>query len=129
MAPTRIRPETRENAKRLRRDMTPPERKLWQYLRAMKSKDVHFRRQAPIGPYFADFAWLQGRMIIEIDGETHFQGGAQDKDRERDRYLTDQEFRILRFTNLDIHDNYAGALETILAELSKSNRRPNGTDQ
>jgi very-short-patch-repair endonuclease len=43
-------------ARRLRRDTTDAERKLWQALRALPTGDSHFRRQATIGPYFADFA-------------------------------------------------------------------------
>lgn len=129
MAPTRIRRETRENAKRLRRELAPPERKLWQALKALKSEGFHFRRQAPIGPYIADFAWLKGRLIVELDGETHFQPAGEKNDLARDRYMTGRGFRVLRFTNLDVVRNTAGVIEMIFAELSNANRHADGNDQ
>src|SRR5262245_54010090 len=55
-------------ARALRRDATEAEKKLWQHLRQPPFKDHHFRRQATIGPYFADFASHKARLVIELDG-------------------------------------------------------------
>jgi very-short-patch-repair endonuclease len=52
-------------ARQLRRDMTPSERKLWWRLRELSPEGSHFRRQATIGPYFADFACQEGESMLQ----------------------------------------------------------------
>src|SRR6202020_280617 len=73
MAQTPPRPLGRRapRARALRRDATEAEKKLWQHLRQPPFKQHHFRRQAPIGPYFADFASHQVKIVIEVDGGQH----------------------------------------------------------
>jgi very-short-patch-repair endonuclease len=71
-------------ARELRRRMTDAERRLWRYLRR-HFLGVHFRRQVPIGPYIVDFASLQRRLVLEIDGGQHL--GSSD-DEVRDRWLS-----------------------------------------
>ena len=58
-------------ARELRRDSTYPEKICWELLRAHRMSGIKFRRQHPIGPYFADFACTQRKLVIEIDGEHH----------------------------------------------------------
>ena len=66
-----------ERARDLRRDSTPPEKIVWELLRAKRMDGIKFRRQHPIGPCFADFACVSRKLVIEIDGEHHaFQVGA-----------------------------------------------------
>jgi very-short-patch-repair endonuclease len=62
---TRIPTLTRQRARKPRNAMTPPERQLWKHLRELKRLGFHFRRQAPIGPYVADFADLTRRGVVE----------------------------------------------------------------
>lgn len=62
---------TLAKAKRLRRDMTDAERKLWTALRGSKLNSAKFRRQQPIGPFVADFVCQEHRLIIEADGGQH----------------------------------------------------------
>src|SRR5690348_15259997 len=59
-------------ARRLRRDVTDAERKLWHHLRRRQLLGDRFRRQFPIGPYIVDFACLETKLIIEVDGSQHF---------------------------------------------------------
>jgi very-short-patch-repair endonuclease len=66
----RVQPE-----RRLRRNMTDAERKLWQYLRQLPQSSSHFRRQATIAPYFADFACHSQGLIIEVDGASIMRNG------------------------------------------------------
>ncbi|MEZ5839416.1 MAG: DUF559 domain-containing protein [Hyphomicrobiales bacterium] len=101
-------------ARRLRRDMTGPERALWQRLRELKAQGFHFRKQAPIGPYVVDFAWLAGRLVIEIDGDTHANPAAAEKDEDRDAFLRHRGFEVLRFSNGDVARNIEGVLHTIV---------------
>ena len=102
-------------ARVLRREMTLAERKLWQHLRAIAT--AHFRRQAAMGLYFADFACRTTRIIIELDGGQHNFGPQQKRDLVRDRYFTNQGYRVLRFWNNDVMRNGEGVLMTIDSAL------------
>jgi very-short-patch-repair endonuclease len=97
-------------ARALRRDATEAEKKLWQHLRQPPFKQHHFRRQATIGSYFADFASHQAKIVIEVDGGQH-SGSASDEI--RTRYLEANGYRVLRFWNNDVLQNVSGVLLTI----------------
>jgi very-short-patch-repair endonuclease len=99
----------------MRRDATEAEKKLWQHLRQPPFKQHHFRRQATIGPYFADFASHQLRVIIEVDGGQH---SASASDEVRARYLQAIGYRVLRFWNNDVLENISGVLATIDAAVN-----------
>ena len=103
-----------ENARTLRKRLTPQEVKIWMKLRELKKLGFHFRRQAPIGRYVVDFASFGARIVIEVDGRQHNCGGGIELDRQRDVFLRSQGFRILRFWNSDVDQNLEGVLETIL---------------
>ncbi len=60
-----------DKARDLRRDGSRAERKVWELLRARRIGGAKFRRQHPIGPYFADFACISRKLVIEVDGEHH----------------------------------------------------------
>ena len=112
---THIAPHTRANAKRLRAKATPQERLVWAGLRDLnRAFGAHFRRQAPIGRYIADFADYGQRLVIEIDGSGH--GG--DADVARDAYLADQGFRVLRFWNSEVSGNLEGVLQFVMDALN-----------
>jgi very-short-patch-repair endonuclease len=97
-------------ARTLRHDATDAEKKLWQHLRQPPFKQHHFRRQATIGPYFADFASHQLRIVIELDGGQHADNTADDR---RTSYLVSEGYRVLRFWNNDVLKNTSGVLLTI----------------
>src|SRR3954447_18548892 len=83
-------------ARTLRRDATPAERKLWfEYLSYLPEK---FTRQKPLGPYIADFYCSRLRLVIEIDGDSHFTGSGERYDAERTAALAALKVRIIRFT-------------------------------
>ena len=103
-------------ARTLRRDATEAEKKLWQHLRQPPFKQYHFRRQATIGPYFADFASHQLRIVIEVDGGQHADNVADDR---RTAYLASEGYLVLRFWNNDVLGNLEGVLITIQMEISK----------
>ena len=104
-------------ARALRRAMTGAERKLWSALRANRFAELHFRRQAPVGPYIADFACVAQRMVIEVDGATHSTDAELARDARRDAWMAENGWRVLRFTNEDIYKRFADVLETIAARL------------
>ena len=97
-------------ARLLRRDVTEAEKKLWQHLRQLPFKQHHFRRQATIGPYFADFASHQLKIVIELDGGQHADNAA---DEQRTSYLASVGYRVLRFWNNDVIENLSGVLSMI----------------
>jgi len=82
--------------RKLSRDSTFPERRLWNYLRNGQLCSLKFRRQHAIGPYTVDFYCHEHRLVIELDGQSHNDRG--DCDLDRQRYLESQSLRILLFT-------------------------------
>lgn len=99
-----------ERARRLRREATVFERKLWVALRE-RLPHLRFRRQVPIGPCIADFASHRARVIIELDGEGHaFREGA---DAARTQFLESEGYRVLRFWNAEVVENLDGVIDTI----------------
>ncbi|MBV9053735.1 MAG: endonuclease domain-containing protein [Hyphomicrobiales bacterium] len=113
-------------ARALRGDATPAERRLWRALRLVELPDGHFRRQAPIGPYFADFAHHSLRLAVELDGEQHGQNLGLRRDARRTAYLNEQGYRVLRFWNHEIAENLDGVVETILAAVAERAQRTGG---
>jgi very-short-patch-repair endonuclease len=108
---TRIAPETRSHARKLRHNATPQEVRLWRELRDLNRRlGLNFRRQAPVGCFIADFADLGRRLIIEVDGGQH--GGPRDT--ARDAWLGTQGFTLLRFWNSDLNGNLEGVMQTVL---------------
>lgn len=91
-----------ERARKLRRESPSPERRLWQVLKEHNRHGCGFRRQAPIGPYFVDFAWLSIGLVIEVDGDGHFTDEAVAADRRRDGFLASQGLTVLRFSNSEV---------------------------
>lgn len=107
--------ETLVRAKRLRRDMTDAERKLWSALRNSQLNGAKFRRQQPIGPFVADFVCQERWLIVEADGGQHSQSVT---DTRRTAYLEGKGYRVLRFWNNDILTNPDGVAQVIAAALS-----------
>jgi very-short-patch-repair endonuclease len=97
----------------LRRNLTDAESLLWRELRR-RVLGAKFRRQVPIGTYIVDFACLQRKLVVEVDGGQHLESAV---DAERDRWLQAQGFRVLRFWNNQIFLNLQGVLETIAGHL------------
>lgn len=107
-----------KRARRLRRDMTDGEKRLWRELRDFRIHyGMHVRRQVPIGPYVADFAILKAKLIIEIDGEHHFTLHGLENDARRDFDFGQLGYRVLRINTGELADNFDGCVETILREL------------
>ncbi|HRQ65770.1 MAG TPA: endonuclease domain-containing protein [Xanthomonadaceae bacterium] len=89
----------RDFARKLRRDMTDAEQRLWYRLRRRQLNGHRFRRQHPIGPYIVDFVCLESRLIIELDGSQHLESS---NDVTRAAFLVANGFRLLRFWNDDV---------------------------
>jgi very-short-patch-repair endonuclease len=111
-------------ARRLRRDVTDAERKLWLHLKRLSLGKSHFRRQATIGPYFADFACHEARLVIEVDGGQHSEPIRAAADQARSAYFSSQGYRVLRFWNNDVLGNVEGVLASIQDALAVHARPP-----
>ena len=102
-------------ARRLRRDSTSAELRLWNRLRSRSIDGNKFVRQQSIGRYVVDFVCREKRLIIEVDGGQHAESAC---DRVRDKYLHDRNYRIMRFWNNEVMSNMDGVLETISSALN-----------
>jgi very-short-patch-repair endonuclease len=101
-------------ARRLRADQTDAERVLWNRVRNRQIDGHKFARQVPIGRYICDFVCRKKQIVIEVDGGQHADSA---EDAVRDRYLSAEGYRVLRFWNNDVLGNLEGVLITIQAEL------------
>ena len=120
----RVAPKTLVTARRLRRPLTPAEKKLWRSLRAGQMEGFKFRRQHPIGPYVADFCCMSRRLIVELDGDTH--AGRDAYDDARTAWLNAQGCRVLRFTNFEIYERLPAVLGAILRACKETPPPPEG---
>jgi very-short-patch-repair endonuclease len=102
-------------ARRFRKEQTEAERVLWQKLRNRELGGYKFRRQVPIGPYVVDFFCKSARLVIEVDGGQHAEREAFDK--QRDQYLRENSYEVVRFWNNEILGNLEGVLESLTVPL------------
>jgi very-short-patch-repair endonuclease len=95
--------------------MTDAEIILWSRLRRKELHGARFRRQHPIGPYIADFAWVAGRLVLELDGSTHHTEKGHTHDAHRDAYMQQRGWRVIRIENEDVYRNLEGVCEMIFS--------------
>jgi very-short-patch-repair endonuclease len=105
-------------ARRLRLNSTNVELRLWNRLRSRAIDGYKFVLQEPIGPYVVDFVCRERRLIIEVDGGQHADNV---RDRIRDQWLTERNYRVMRFWNNDVLSNMDGVLEVIANALQAEN--------
>ena len=106
-----------KKARELRKNMTPQERKLWQFLRNKSIDNLKFRRQYPIENYIVDFICNEKNLIIEIDGGQHNEEDNKIYDAKRTKFLESKGYKVLRFWNNDIDNNIEGVFGEILNNL------------
>jgi len=105
-----------ERARELRNNMTKVERHMWSRLRQRQVAGYKFRRQVPIGPYFADFVCLSARLVIEVDGgEAH--GG--ESDLRKTAYLRARGYQVLRVPVQDIDETMEDVMHGIYLALAR----------
>jgi very-short-patch-repair endonuclease len=103
--------------KKLRANSTLAERAMWRILWPFRTNGFHFRKQVEIGPYYVDFACHQAQLVIEVDGDTHFDEIASANDETRDDYLTARGFKVLRFTNEQVLKHHQAVFDLVAAAL------------
>jgi very-short-patch-repair endonuclease len=106
-------------ARRLRKDSTDAERKLWAKLRNRQLDGLKFKRQVLIGRFIADFACKEHHLVVEVDGGQHNFNANIKRDAERTALLEAMGYMVLRFENLDVLQNMDGVLTDILHQLHR----------
>ena len=118
---------TRNSEKALRRslrsEMPSAESVLWSKLRR-RQLGYKFRRQYSVGPYVVDFYCPEFRLAIEVDGDSHFQNGAQARDNDREAFIKSFGIDVLRFRNVEVFEQLNDVLEAIVRQLSQAPKPP-----
>ena len=107
-------------ARKLRTDETLAEKRLWQQLRNRQQNGVKFVRQAPVGPFVADFLCREFRLVVEVDGATHSSDEEVARDEARTRWLGANGYRVIRFHNDEVMNGMDEVLILISGALSHS---------
>ena len=105
----------RQLQRALRNQPTDAEYRLWQHLRRRQLEGCRFRRQHPFDDCILDFACLERKRVVELDGSQHADN--LDNDAVRTRFLEREGFRVIRFWNNEVFDNIEGVVEVILDAL------------
>ncbi|MDG4899266.1 MULTISPECIES: DUF559 domain-containing protein [unclassified Mesorhizobium] len=116
-----VAPTKRDFARRMRRESTEAEDRLWQELRGRRLDKIKFRRQVPVGRFVADFVCAEARLVIEIDGSQH---AGSPHDQKRDAELKARGFRVLRFWNDDVLKDLDAVCDTIIAYVRDEDLQP-----
>ena len=111
-----------ENARRLRRELTPHERKLW-YL-FLRKYPVKIYKQRIVGSFIVDFYCASAKLVIELDGSQHYEPQGMVYDSERSAFLTDLGLEILRFSNREIDREFCAVCEQIDLVIQKRLQDP-----
>ena len=111
-----------ENARRLRREMTAHERKLW-YL-FLRKYPVKIYKQRIIGRFIVDFYCASAKVVIEVDGSQHYDLQGMAYDAERSAFLTALGLKVLRFSNREIDRDFCGVCTQIDLTIQKRRQSP-----
>ena len=108
-------PDLFEKAKDLRKNMTPAELKLWEYIKDNQILGLRFRRQHPIDIFIADFYCHQIKLVIELDGGIHTKPENREYDENRTAELERLGIAVIRFKNEEVMEN----IERVVSQLNK----------
>ncbi len=114
------------NARELRKNMTPEERKLWYDF--LKDSQENFNRQKVIGRYIVDFYCGSVKLAIELDGSQHYEISGEEYDTRRKQYLDEQGITTVRYLNDDIHHNFENVCLDILRNIRELKERRERTE-
>ena len=111
-----------QSAKKLRKEMTPWERKLWYCF--LKNYPIRFQRQKCIDKFIVDFYAFQGKLVIELDGSGHYDPAKINEDIKRTKILESYGLKVIRFSNTDIDKNFYEVCTVIDREVRKRTTSP-----
>jgi very-short-patch-repair endonuclease len=104
------------HAREMRKNLTPPEARLWQALRRRGLEGLKFRRQHTIGPFILDFYCVSARLTVEVDGALHSLGDNPKRDDSRDSWLERHGITVLRIPAQHV----LGRLDAVLTEIGRA---------
>jgi very-short-patch-repair endonuclease len=104
-------------AKANRQEMSEPAMRMWLELRAERFMGVKFRREKVIGEYIADFAANDPKLVVEVDGDTH--DIDDPRDALRTSFLETQDYRVVRYSNVEVMQNLEGVLMNLAAVIDE----------
>jgi very-short-patch-repair endonuclease len=105
--------------KSLRCSMPEAEVILWSKLQRRQVDGLKFRRQYSVGKFIVDFYCPELKLAIEVDGDSHFQPGAEDRDAGRETFIKQYGIKFLRITNTDVKENLNDVLQLIWESVNK----------
>jgi len=108
-------------ARQMRAEPTLAERKLWKHIRGLKLNGIKFRRQHIINRFIVDFYCPDAKLVVEVDGEIHKK--QKSSDRERDAFLQELGYRVLRFTNQEVFMQLPEVLDRIQTTSLESSKK------
>ena len=111
-------------ARALRQTPTPFEIRFWRLIHPLRQTGWHFRKQAPIGRYVVDFVCHRARLVVEIDGLSHFTAAGAVHDAARTVFLEAEGYRVLRFANQDLIGQPEGVYLAVVTALRASGATP-----
>jgi len=101
--------------KHLRNNSTEAEILLWTYLKGKQLNGRKFRRQQSISNYIVDFYCPEEKLVVELDGDFHFDEEVKKYDKERTNCINNLGIKLIRFENQEVIYN----LETVLKSIEK----------
>lgn len=110
--------ETIDRSRRLRKEMSPAEWRLWRALQT-RPAGLKFRKQHPAGPYTADFFCHEASLIVEVDGEAHDRGDRPERDARRDAWFAERHFKVARIAAREVFANLDGVVQGIVAHAQE----------
>ena len=117
MTHRKVAPAQRARARKLRRELTDAEARLWSELRGNRLCGHVFRRQEPLGPYIVDFVCFAKRLVVEVDGEQHGFEVNRAADEQRTAWLEARGFHVIRFWNHEVLKETDAVCNAILDAL------------
>ena len=99
------------NARDLRKNMTKEERRLWYDF--LRKHPLKFYKQKIVGGYIVDFYCHAASLVIELDGGQHYEEKGKRDDEKRTAFLEKQGMKVVRFSNLDVNQNFEGVCRMI----------------
>ncbi len=120
-------PSKKSFRKQLRNEPTRPEWLLWQELKGSKL-GYKFRRQQGIGPYVVDFYCPELKLVIELDGDTHFEPADIAYDNRRTTYIIQNDMQVLRVTNNDVRESLEDVVELIKQQFPHHSGSPDDSN-
>lgn len=115
--------KTKEKRRALRKNQTRAEIIIWEILRNRNFCNLKFRRQHGIGYYIADFYCAEKKIVIEIDGDSHYNLEAIEYDEKRTSFFNSLGIQVIRFDNNDVYNNLEIVKEKIIDFINDMNKK------